>query len=89
MSGNAWRNLLSEVQQQNKANNDLEATTYLLKEMQSEAWPKGLDTIKQLEPRKRSELLAKCPFIDDTASPTCGELKMKTAPTEIEHRKLR
>ena len=31
----------------------------------------------------------KCPLIDDTVSPTCGELKMKTAPTEIEHRKLR
>ena len=34
--------------------------------MQSEAWPKGLDTIKQFEPRKRSELQAKCPFIDDS-----------------------
>ena len=39
---------------------------YLLKQMQSEAWPKGLDTIKQLEPRKRSELLSKSPFIDDS-----------------------
>ena len=33
--------------------------------MQSEAWPKSLDTIKQLEPRKRSVLLAKGPFIDE------------------------
>merc|ERR1711873_199841 len=65
-SGSAWKKALLEAQQQNQATNDIEATTYLLKQMQSEAWPKGLDTVKQLEPRKRTELLSKSPFVDDT-----------------------
>ena len=64
--GRSWKKALLEVQQQNKATNNIEATMYLLMQMQSEAWPEGLDTIKQLEPRKRSELLSKSPFIDDS-----------------------
>ena len=37
-----------EAQSQNKASNEQEATTYLIKLMQSEAWPKGLDSMKHL-----------------------------------------
>ena len=65
-SGSAWKKALREAQQQKHATNDIEATMYLLKQMQSEAWPKGLNTINHLEPRKRSELLTKSPFIDES-----------------------
>ena len=32
--------------------------------MQQEVWPKGLATIKALNPRKRTEILSKSPFVD-------------------------
>ena len=40
--------------------------------MQKEVWPKGIESIKQLHPKRRDELLSKSPFID----PSDGLIKV-------------
>ena len=63
-SGSMWEQLLEATIQQHKMPNQLEASISLQKEMQREAWPKGLDTINKLEPKKRQEITSKSPFLD-------------------------
>merc|ERR1712074_150059 len=63
-SGEAWDNLLTQTKQKHKTSNLQEASLILQKEMQKEAWPKGLATINSLPKAKRQELLAKSPFLD-------------------------
>ena len=65
-SGSAWENLLDEAQQQQKLPNKIEASLFLQRQMQKEAWPKGLESIKRLPPRQRDELQSKTPFMDQS-----------------------
>merc|ERR1712074_135721 len=63
-SGDSWKTLLNNQNASCQTPNLAEASIKLQKQMQGEAWPKGLDSFKTLEPRKRAEILAKSPFLD-------------------------
>ena len=57
-------NLLDQAQKKHNTPNLQEASLQLQKEMQKEAWPKGLQSINSLPHIKRKELMAKSPFLD-------------------------
>ena len=59
-----WENLINDFQNRQNIPNLLEASNKLQLEMQQEVWPKGLATIKALNPRERTEILSKSPFVD-------------------------
>ena len=67
-----WQNRLEQTHQQKITPNLLEASHLLQKEMQQEDWPKGLESINKLPPKKRDQLLAKSPFLD----PSDGLIKV-------------
>ena len=71
-TGSMWDSLLNKTHHNNKTNNLADASLILQKEMQQEAWPKGLDSFKQLDTKKRAEVFAKSPFVD----PTDGLIKV-------------
>ena len=60
-----WENLLNQAQKKHNTPNTLEASLQVQKEMQKEAWPKGIVSINSLPKRERQELLAKSPFLDN------------------------
>ena len=43
-----------------------EASILLQKEMQREAWPKGLESIYKLDLKQRQEIISKSPFLDES-----------------------
>ena len=63
-SGGMWTQLLETTIQQQKMPNVQEASIFLQKEMQHEAWPKGIESISKLKPKLRQEIMSKSPFLD-------------------------
>ena len=59
-----WENLCNQTQEHYALPDTQEASLFLQKRMQEEAWPRGLESISKLPPRQRTELQAKSPFLD-------------------------
>ena len=60
-SGAMWDSYLQSCQKETVFPNLLETSVALQRKMQKEVWPKGIESIKQLHPKRRDELLAKSP----------------------------
>ena len=67
-----WDSYFQSCQKGNDFPNLLETSVALQRKMQKEVWPKGIESIQQLHPKRRSEILAKSPFID----PSDGLIKV-------------
>ena len=71
-SGAMWDSYLQSCQKENDFPNLLETSVALQRKMQKEVWPKGIESIKQLHPKRRDEILSKSPFMD----PSDGLIKV-------------
>ena len=65
-NGNRWKSLLEQFKKDHHLQNDQEASKALQLYMQHETWPKGLQTIHNLPPNQRTNILALSPFLDQT-----------------------
>ena len=62
-SGEMWNSHLQTLQSSQEIPLN-EASVALQKQMQKEAWPKGIDSFKSLGPQLRTAILSKSPFMD-------------------------
>merc|ERR1712074_342865 len=63
-SGEMWKRLLNNLHTSRQTPNLAKASIELQQQMQREAWPKGIDSFKHLEAKKRAAIFAKSPFLD-------------------------
>ena len=56
-----WSQLVANAKSTHTLANEKDASLHVEKQMQQEAWPQGLVSIRKLEPRKKLQILSKTP----------------------------